>query len=128
MATYMRFRGFGGGDVRLRIYEDPTVVSVGSVIPVRNRNRSVSDFTYTSVFDSPDLSSLGDVLSDGYAPGGATSGGFQSMMGVTSGGKDEGFEEWMLPPGRDYVFRATNLAGSAKPIFLMVGWFENKLG
>ncbi len=122
MEIHARFEAACGGDAVLNLYENPfsNTNSLGTEITPRNRHREIGDVSDAGLYSAPwtDANSLGTNLTPGaIIPGGAT--------GNSPGGQlQDGFFEWDLDKGNQYLFRLTNRGGSAKIASAELNFYE----
>lgn len=100
-----------GGDSEFELYEG-CVVTGGTSMNYRNKNRNFPDAGGESVVRDPVVNNAGVLLEDTFSPGGT---GPQSGGGI--GGTRN---EWILKPNTKYMFRATNRAGNSQPMSMRV--------
>ena len=114
--VHMQFRGSGGGDVNLQLYEGTTFSAAGTAVTPVNRNRASSNTSVVTVTHTPTLSADGTKLADDLVPGGTG--------GNATGGSADIFGEWILQASTVYMLRAINISGSTKPVFIGLDWIE----
>lgn len=115
--AHLRLRGSAGGDAELAFYEGPTFSDAGSAAGVFNRKRSSVITPQTTITTGPTVSNVGTLVDFDFVAGGI--GRAQSV-----GGDASFFQEWILTPGENYLFRMTNIAGTAQPLHLSLDWYE----
>lgn len=104
------------GDAELYIYEGTATTGGTSFTPInRNRNYAVSNPSQVAMVVNPTVTSLGTVLVAEIIPGG---------IGKKSGGGSAGSMEYVLKPLTNYLFRLTNVNGTAHAASLQLEWYE----
>ena len=104
------------GDAELYIYEGSTASGGTSFTPInRNRNYSVSNPSQVAMIIDPTVSVLGTQIDAQIIAGGA---------GKKSGGGTAGSLEYVLKPLTTYLFRLTNVNGTAHAAHLALEWYE----
>lgn len=116
--VHIRPLGALGGDGTLSIFESPTVTSDGTPLVPINHNRFSSIVSTTLAFSGPTTTADGLDLDTHFLPGGSA--------GAPSQGGTGSLIEWVLKDGLDYLFRLTNLAGTAQPVHIQLDWYEPK--
>ena len=108
-----------GGDCEVELYEGTTVTDNGAALGAFNMHRHLADekFATMAMFQGPTVNVIGLRLLNTLLPGGT--GPSQSAGGITR--QDT---EWVLHPGVTYLLRATNRAGAAQPMSILVQWYE----
>lgn len=102
------------GPAMLRLYDAPTVTTVGSEAPPRNRKRSASDTNGVLVYSGSTISNDGALLETDYLPSG----------GNKTGGNAESFyEEWILNEG-DYALKITNGSNNSIEAYAHAFWYS----
>ena len=109
------------GQSQLAIYEAPTS-TVGTPITPVNLNRNSANVPASSVVFTPTVTVVGTLLAQHEIPGGTT-GGSSSRSGSLA---REG-SEWVLKPNTKYLFRVTNLSGSAENISMTSQFYEQNV-
>lgn len=108
-----------GGDFFLSIYEGVTASDNGTGLTLYNTNRQATTTYTTTVFHTPTVSDTGTEIRSLYIPGGT---------GGNSIGNSDGelarSPEVILKKNTKYLYRATNKAGSAKPMSFQLGLYE----
>ncbi len=102
------------GDAELYIYEN-TVATGGTSFTPLNRNRNYTTSSQVAMIINPTVSSLGTQLDAQILPGGS---------GKKSGGGTAGSLEYVLKPLTNYLFRLTNVNGTAHAAHLSLEWYE----
>lgn len=115
--AHMRFIAAAGGDARVALFENPTVSAAGTSLSEINRNRNSSNTANTVVTHTPTHSADGTQLMDHLLPGG-------SGFFATGGGAESSFEEFILKANEQYLFRVTNIAGTAQPVGVALTFYE----
>ena len=104
------------GDAELYIYEGPTTTGGTAFTPInRNRNYAVSNVSQVAMVINPTVTSVGTEIDAQIIPGGA---------GKKSGGGAAGSLEYVLKPLTNYLFRLTNVNGTAHAASLNLEWYE----
>jgi hypothetical protein len=104
------------GDAELYIYEGSTTSGGTSFTPInRNRNYTITNPSQVAMVIAPTVSALGTQLDAQIIPGGA---------GKKSGGGTAGSLEYVLKPLTTYLFRLTNVNGTAHAAYLTLEWYE----
>lgn len=104
------------GDAELYIYEGTSTTGGTSFTPInRNRNYSVSNPSQVAMVINPTVTSVGTELDAQIIPGGS---------GKKAGGGSAGSLEYVLKPLTNYLFRLTNVNGTAHAAHLQLEWYE----
>jgi hypothetical protein len=104
------------GNAELYIYEGTSTTGGTAFTPInRNRNYSVSNPSQVAMVINPTVTSVGTELDAQLIPGGA---------GKKSGGGSAGSLEYVLKPLTNYLFRLTNVNGTAHAAYLTLEWYE----
>lgn len=104
------------GDAELYIYEGSTTSGGTAFTPVnRNRNYALSNPSQVAMVIAPTVSNVGTELDAQIIAGGA---------GKKSGGGTAGSLEYVLKPLTTYLFRLTNVNGTAHAAYLTLEWYE----
>lgn len=104
------------GDAELYIYEGSTTSGGTSFTPVnRNRNYALSNPSQIAMVIDPTVSALGTELDAQILAGGS---------GKKAGGGTAGSLEYVLKPLTTYLFRLTNVNGTAHAAYLTLEWYE----
>lgn len=104
------------GDAELYIYEGPTTTGGTAFTPInRNRNYAISNPSQIAMVINPTVTSVGTELDAQIIPGGA---------GKKSGGGTAASLEYVLKPLTNYLFRLTNVNGTAHAAYLTLEWYE----
>ena len=104
------------GDAELYIYEGASTTGGTSFTPInRNRNYSVSNPSDVAMVINPTVTSVGTEIDAQIIPGGA---------GKKSSGGAAGSLEYVLKPLTNYLFRLTNVNGTAHAASLNLEWYE----
>lgn len=104
------------GDAELYIYEGSTTSGGTSFTPInRNRNYTITNPSQVAMVIAPTVSALGTELDAQIIPGG---------VGKKSGGGTAGSLEYVLKPLTTYLFRLTNVNGTAHAAYLTIEWYE----
>lgn len=102
------------GDAEFYIYEGTSATGGTSFTPI-NRNRNYTTSSQVAMIINPTVSSLGTQLDAQILPGGS---------GKKSGGGTAGTLEYVLKPLTNYLFRLTNVNGTAHAAHLALEWYE----
>lgn len=104
------------GDAELYIYEGSTASGGTSFTPInRNRNYVESNPSQVAMVIDPTVSALGTQIDAQIIAGGA---------GKKSTGGAAGSLEYVLKPLTTYLFRLTNVNGTAHAAYLTLEWYE----
>lgn len=104
------------GDAELYIYEGPSTTGGTTFTPVnRNRNYAVSNPSQIAMVINPTVTSVGTEIDAQIIAGGA---------GKKAGGGSAGSLEYVLKPLTNYLFRLTNVNGTAHAAHLALEWYE----
>jgi len=104
------------GNAELYIYENTTTTGGTAFTPInRNRNYAVSNVSQVAMVVNPTVTSVGDTLVAQIIPGGS---------GKKSSGASAGSLEYVLKPLTNYLFRLTNVNGTAHAASLQLEWYE----
>lgn len=104
------------GDAELYIYEGASTTGGTSFTPVnRNRNYADSNPSDVAMVINPTVTSVGTQIDAQIIPGG---------VGKKSGGGTAGSLEYVLKPLTNYLFRLTNVNGTAHAGYLQLEWYE----
>jgi hypothetical protein len=102
------------GDAELYIYEGTSATGGTSFTPI-NRNRNYTNSSQVAMIINPTVTALGTQLDAQILPGGS---------GKKSGGGTAGSLEYVLKPLTNYLFRLTNVNGTAHAAHLSLEWYE----
>jgi hypothetical protein len=102
------------GDAEFYIYEGTSATGGTSFTPI-NRNRNYTTSSQVAMIINPTVSSLGTQIDAQILPGGS---------GKKSGGGAAGSLEYVLKPLTNYLFRLTNVNGTAHAASLQLEWYE----
>jgi len=104
------------GDAEFYIYEGTGTTGGTTLTPVnRNRNYADSNPSQIAMVVGPTVTSLGTQLDAQIIPGGS---------GKKSGGGSAGSLEYVLKPLTNYLFRLTNVNGTAHAAHMQLEWYE----
>jgi hypothetical protein len=103
-----------GGDAELYMYEN-AVVTGGTSFTALNRNRVINTESSSAILINPTVTSVGTELDGQFLAGGA---------GKKAGGGDAYASEQVLSPLTTYLFRLTNVNGTAHMAHLYLEWYE----
>jgi len=102
------------GDAELYIYEGTSATGGTSFTPI-NRNRNYTTSSQVAMIVNPTITTLGTQIDAQILPGGS---------GKKSGGGAAGSLEYVLKPLTNYLFRLTNVNGTAHAASLQLEWYE----
>ena len=102
------------GDAELYIYEGTSATGGTSFTPI-NRNRNYTTSSQVAMIVNPTVTTLGTQIDAQILPGGS---------GKKSGGGAAGSLEYVLKPLTNYLFRLTNVNGTAHAASLQLEWYE----
>jgi hypothetical protein len=102
------------GDAELYIYEGTSATGGTSFTPI-NRNRNYTTSSQVAMIVNPTVTTLGTQIDAQILPGGS---------GKKSGGGTAGSLEYVLKPLTNYLFRLTNVNGTAHAASLQLEWYE----
>lgn len=102
------------GDAELYIYEGTSATGGTSFTPI-NRNRNYTTSSQVAMIINPTITTLGTQIDAQILPGGS---------GKKAGGGTAGSLEYVLKPLTNYLFRLTNVNGTAHAAFLQLEWYE----
>ena len=94
------------------LYENPTIVTIGTLLSARSRNRRYGDTPHASFYLGATTSGSPTPLYD------------QVIGSSTPGFPDPSFGDWHLCENRDYLVTASNTSGSPSDISFAVSFFE----
>jgi len=104
------------GDAELYLYEGATASGGTPFTPInRNRNYAVSNVSQAAMVINPTVSALGTQLDAQIIAGGS---------GKKASGGTAGSLEYVLKPLTTYLFRLTNVNGTAHAAYLTLEWYE----
>jgi hypothetical protein len=104
------------GDAELYIYEGASTTGGTAFTPInRNRNYAVSNVSQVAMVINPTVTSVGTEIDAQIIPGGS---------GKKSTGGAAGSLEYVLKPLTNYLFRLTNVNGTAHAASLQIEWYE----
>ena len=104
------------GDAELYIYEGASTTGGTAFTPInRNRNYAVSNVSQVAMVINPTVTSVGTEIDAQIVPGGS---------GKKSSGGAAGSLEYVLKPLTNYLFRLTNVNGTAHAASLQLEWYE----
>jgi len=104
------------GDAELYIYEGASTTGGTAFTPInRNRNYAVSNVSQVAMVINPTVTSVGTEIDAQIVPGGS---------GKKSSGGAAGSLEYVLKPLTNYLFRLTNVNGTAHAASLQIEWYE----
>jgi hypothetical protein len=102
------------GDAEMYVYEGATATGGTAFTPI-NRNRNYATSSQVAMIINPTVSVLGTQLDAQIIPGG---------IGKKSAGGTTGSLEYVLKPLTNYLFRLTNVNGTAHAAYLALEWYE----
>lgn len=104
------------GDAELYIYEGTSTNGGTAFTPInRNRNYAISNPSEVAMVINPTVTAVGTEIDAEIIPGGG---------GKKSGGGTAGSLEYVLKPLTNYLFRLTNVNGTAHAASLTLEWYE----
>jgi hypothetical protein len=103
-----------GGDAELYIYEG-AVVTGGTSFTAINRHRVLDTASQSAILINPTVTSVGTQIDAEIVTGGS---------GKKSGGAGTGALEMVFKPLTTYLFRLTNVNGTAHMAELIIEWYE----
>lgn len=104
------------GDAELYVYEGSTTSGGTPFTPInRNRNYTLTNESQVAMVIAPTVSAVGTELDAQIIAGGA---------GKKSGGGTAASLEYVLKPLTTYLFRLTNVNGTAHAAHLALEWYE----
>ena len=103
-----------GGDAELYIYEGATVTG-GTSFTAVNRQRVINTASQSAILINPTVTSVGTEIDAEIVAGGS---------GKKAGGAGTSALEMVLKPLTTYLFRLTNVSGSAQVAELILEWYE----
>ena len=113
---HVTINGLCLGDAELFIYEGTATTGGTSFTPInRNRNYANSNPSQVAMVINPTVTSLGTELDTQIIAGGS---------GKNSTGGSAGSLEFVLKPLTNYMFRLTNVNGTAHAAHLQLEWYE----
>jgi hypothetical protein len=113
---HVTINGMCLGDAELFIYEGTGTTGGTAFTPInRNRNYAVSNPSQVAMVINPTVTSVGTEIDAQIIPGGS---------GKKSGGGTAGSLEYVLKPLTNYLFRLTNVNGTAHAAHLQLEWYE----
>jgi hypothetical protein len=102
------------GDAELYIYEGTSATGGTSFTPI-NRNRNYTTSSQVAMIINPTVTTLGTQIDAQILPGGS---------GKKSSGGSAASLEYVLKPLTNYLFRLTNVNGTAHAASLQLEWYE----
>ena len=102
------------GDAELYIYEGTVATGGTSYTPI-NRNRNYTTSSNVAMILNPTVTSVGTEIDGHIIPGGT---------GKKSAGDTAVSMEYVLKPLTNYLFRLTNVNGTAHAAYLALEWYE----
>jgi hypothetical protein len=102
------------GDADFFIYEGTTTTGGTAFTPVR-RNRNIAATSNVAMVTNPTVNTLGTLINRQFVTGGT---------GKKSSGGGAGSLEYVLAPLTNYLFRLTNVNGTAHTALLELEWYE----
>ena len=102
------------GDAEFYIYEGTSATGGTSFTPI-NRNRNYTISSQVAMIVNPTVSSLGTQIDAQILPGGS---------GKKASGGSAASLEYVLKPLTNYLFRLTNVNGTAHAAHLALEWYE----
>ncbi|MCH9835674.1 hypothetical protein K0U83_08410 [bacterium] len=102
------------GDADFFVYEGTTTTGGTAFTPVR-RNRNIAATSNVAMVTNPTVNTLGTLINRQFVTGGT---------GKKSSGGGAGSLEYVLAPLTNYLFRLTNVNGTAHTALLELEWYE----
>lgn len=113
---HLTVEGLCLGDAELYIYEGTSTNGGTAFTPInRNRNYAISNPSEVAMVINPTVTAVGTEIDAEIIPGG---------VGKKSGGGTAGSLEYVLKPLTNYLFRLTNVNGTAHAASLTLEWYE----
>lgn len=113
---HLTVEGLCLGDAELYIYEGTSTTGGTAFTPInRNRNYAISNPSEVAMVINPTVTAVGTEIDAEIIPGG---------VGKKSGGGTAGSLEYVLKPLTNYLFRLTNVNGTAHAASLTLEWYE----
>lgn len=113
---HLTVEGLCLGDAELYIYEGTSTNGGTAFTPInRNRNYAISNPSEVAMVINPTVTAVGTEIDAEIIPGGG---------GKKSGGGTAGSLEYVLKPLTNYLFRLTNVNGTAHAASLTLEWYE----
>lgn len=119
-ARYNHFTSLvsAGGDTEVEILEGVTSTG-GTAVQANSMNRNGDMTPASSVVHTPSISNAGTRIEHFLLPGGVGA-------NFSGGGMARKDTEWILKPNTKYAVRATNRAGNAQPMSVIIEWYEEE--
>lgn len=102
------------GDADFFVYEGTVTTGGTSFTPVR-RNRNIASTSDVAMVLNPTITSLGTLINQQFVTGGT---------GKKASGGSSGSLEYVLAPLTNYLFRLTNVNGTAHTALIELEWYE----
>lgn len=102
------------GDCDFFVYEGTSTTGGTAFTPVR-RNRNIATTSNVAMVTNPTVTTLGTLINQQFITGGT---------GKKSSGGSSGSLEYVLTPLTNYLFRLTNVNGTAHTALLELEWYE----
>ena len=102
------------GDADFFVYESTTTTGGTAFTPVR-RNRNIASTSNVAMVTNPTVNTLGTLINQQFVTGGT---------GKKASGGSSGSLEYVLAPLTNYLFRLTNVNGTAHTALLELEWYE----
>lgn len=103
-----------GGDAEVYLYEN-AVVSGDTVFTAVRRNRTIATTSQSAILINPTVTNTGTLLDAQFIAGG---------VGKKAGGGNSFATEQVFSPLTTYLFRLTNVNGTAHMAHLHIEWYE----
>jgi len=103
-----------GGDAEVYLYEN-AVVSGGTTFTAVRRNRTLATTSQSAILVNPTVTNIGTLLDAQFVAGG---------VGKKASGGDTSATEQVFSPLTTYLFRMTNVNGTAHMAHLHIEWYE----
>ena len=114
MHSYIKL--IAGGDARFDVYEGTTFSAAGTAISPVNHNRSSANTCGCTVTHTPTITTDGTLIWSEYIAGGSG--------GLTPGAvQNVSTEQAVFDSNAVYLFRLTNLAGTAQPLQIISAYY-----
>jgi hypothetical protein len=108
--------GSTAGQVIVELFEGATVSALGDLETARNRNRNFPDASTTLVYETPTVTTTGELIDSSVY-------GAAKVQG--EGGGDRGNNEIILKQNTIYLFRVTERNVLATTVNINLDWYEH---
>ena len=119
--AHMTFTSTFESETEIVLWELATPWTGGTTFAPRNRNRNSGTAATVVVNTQPTVDTTNATILTAIVFG-TSSGGPQASV---VGGETRGTQEWILKQNTDYAFIATNQAGEANEMSIIVDWYEH---